>query len=86
MIHLAHRLAGSSDSMGLCGLAATLRELEARGLARDKAGYGPWERCWANNCSVPKTPSPRCWSPERQNPYDFYIFDLYDQPGLIAFQ
>ncbi|WP_194792288.1 ATP-binding protein [Pseudomonas sp. UFMG81] len=35
--HLAHRLAGSSDSMGLCGLAATLRSLEERALARDKA-------------------------------------------------
>jgi len=36
--HLAHRLAGSSDSMGLCGLAATLRRLEERGLERDKPG------------------------------------------------
>jgi HPt (histidine-containing phosphotransfer) domain-containing protein len=34
--HLAHRLAGSSDSMGLCGLAATLRHLEESALARDK--------------------------------------------------
>ncbi|NIE75243.1 response regulator [Pantoea sp. Ap-967] len=36
--HLAHRLAGSSDSMGLCGLAATLRGLEAQALACDKPG------------------------------------------------
>lgn len=36
--HLAHRLAGSSDSMGLCGLAATLRRLEESALARDKPG------------------------------------------------
>ena len=36
--HLAHRLAGSSDSMGLWGLAATLRRLEERGLERDKPG------------------------------------------------
>lgn len=35
--HLAHRLAGSSDSMGFCGLAATLRSLEVHALARDKA-------------------------------------------------
>ncbi len=34
--HLAHRLAGSSDSMGFCGLADTLRSLEAHALARDK--------------------------------------------------
>jgi signal transduction histidine kinase/DNA-binding response OmpR family regulator len=34
--HLAHRLAGSSDSMGLCGLAATLRRLEEHAQARDK--------------------------------------------------
>jgi len=34
--HLAHRLAGSSDSMGFCGLAATLRSLETHALARDK--------------------------------------------------
>lgn len=33
---LAHRLAGSSDSMGLCGLATTLRSLEQHALARDK--------------------------------------------------
>lgn len=37
VIHLAHRLAGSSDSMGLCGLAATLRRLEESALARDEA-------------------------------------------------
>ncbi|MFJ4431426.1 ATP-binding protein [Pseudomonas sp. NPDC089395] len=36
--HLAHRLAGSSDSMGLCGLAATLRQLEESASARDKPG------------------------------------------------
>ena len=36
--HLAHRLAGSSDSMGLCGLAATLRRLEESALARDTPG------------------------------------------------
>ncbi|MDU9405446.1 ATP-binding protein [Pseudomonas sp. zfem004] len=36
VIHLAHRLAGSSDSMGFCGLAATLRSLETHALARDK--------------------------------------------------
>lgn len=36
VMHLAHRLAGSSDSMGFCGLAATLRSLETHALARDK--------------------------------------------------
>lgn len=37
VMHLAHRLAGSSDSLGLCGLAASLRQLEESALARDKA-------------------------------------------------
>ncbi|BBH46507.1 ATP-binding protein [Pseudomonas sp. KU43P] len=36
--HLAHRLAGSSDSMGLCGLATVLRQLEESAMARDKPG------------------------------------------------
>lgn len=36
VVHLAHRLAGSSDSMGLCGLATSLRQLEDNALARDK--------------------------------------------------
>ncbi|WP_286914568.1 MULTISPECIES: ATP-binding protein [unclassified Pseudomonas] len=37
VMHLAHRLAGSCDSLGLCGLAASLRQLEESALARDKA-------------------------------------------------
>ncbi|MGF6393405.1 ATP-binding protein [Pseudomonas plecoglossicida] len=38
VVHLAHRLAGSSDSMGFRGLALTLRHLEERALARDERG------------------------------------------------
>ncbi|WP_136475955.1 ATP-binding protein [Pseudomonas sp. DG56-2] len=33
--HLAHRLAGSSDSLGFCGLARMLRALEEAAMARD---------------------------------------------------
>ncbi|MBM3103868.1 response regulator [Pseudomonas sp. V1] len=33
--HLAHRLAGSSDSLGFCGLARVLRALEEAAMARD---------------------------------------------------
>ena len=35
--HLAHRLAGSSDSLGLRGLAGVLRELEEAALANAEA-------------------------------------------------
>ena len=37
IVHLAHRLAGSSDSLGFCGLARVLRALEEAALARDSA-------------------------------------------------
>ncbi|MNJ70355.1 hypothetical protein D3C77_668050 [compost metagenome] len=35
IVHLAHRLAGSSDSLGFCGLARVLRALEEAAMARD---------------------------------------------------
>ncbi|MDD2046694.1 ATP-binding protein [Pseudomonas putida] len=35
IVHLAHRLAGSSDSLGFCGLARVLRNLEQAAMARD---------------------------------------------------
>ncbi|MOA00299.1 Aerobic respiration control sensor protein ArcB [compost metagenome] len=35
IVHLAHRLAGSSDSLGFCGLARVLRALEEAAMARN---------------------------------------------------
>jgi len=35
IVHLAHRLAGSSDSLGFCGLARVLRALEEAAMTRD---------------------------------------------------
>ncbi|WP_433765539.1 ATP-binding protein [Pseudomonas putida] len=37
VVQLAHRLAGSGDSLGFCGLASVLRELETAALGNDEA-------------------------------------------------
>ncbi|NBF11735.1 ATP-binding protein [Pseudomonas sp. Fl4BN1] len=41
VLHLSHRLAGSTDSLGFCGLARALRELENAALAADRTLLAP---------------------------------------------
>ncbi|MGC5699123.1 response regulator [Pseudomonas sp. NFXW11] len=40
IFHLAHRLAGSADSMGFCALAQALRQLESAAQAQDRGALG----------------------------------------------
>ncbi|MCD9568605.1 ATP-binding protein [Pseudomonas protegens] len=55
VLHLAHRLAGSADSLGFCALARVLRELEEAAQQADRPALAslaarlqqPWQESWA---------------------------------------